>query len=83
MSSAVTIELKSPVEMTGGVKVGVLKMRAPKVRDMLTADKTSGTDAEREVRLFSNLCEVEPAVIEDLHMADYKKLQEAYRGFLS
>lgn len=81
--SAVTIELKNPVEMAGGVKVGELKMRAPKVRDMLAADKISGSDAEREVRLFSNLCEVEPTVIEGLDMADYVKLQEAYRGFLS
>lgn len=36
-----------------------------------------------EIRLFANLCEVAPAVIEDLHMADYQRLQELYQSFLA
>ena len=35
-----------------------------------------------EIRLSSNLCEVAPTIIEDLHMADYQRLQELYQGFL-
>ena len=60
-----------------------LTLRRPKVRDMLAADKASGSDAEKEVRVFANLCEVAPAVIEALDMADYQALQERYAGFLS
>ena len=77
-----TIDLDRPVTV-GGETVERLTMRAPKVRDMLAQDKLSGTDAEKEVRLFANLCEVAPAVIEELDLADYRRLQEAYTGFLS
>lgn len=77
-----TIQLEYPVEI-GGVQVQQLKMRRPKVRDQIGADKGSGSPAEKEVRLFANLCEQAPAVIEDLDMLDYQKLQETYTSFLS
>jgi len=77
-----TIELQDPV-LVDGTRIERLTMRAPKVRDMLAQDKAKGTDAEKEVRLFANLCEVAPAVVEELSLADYRRLQEAYTGFLS
>ena len=46
-------------------------------------DKAGGTDAEKEIRIFANLCEVSPDVIEGLDMADYRALQKVYEGFLS
>ena len=76
-----TITLSFPVE-TEGEKVTELKMRRPKVRDMLAAD-AGGSDAQKELRLFANLCEVTPKTIENLDMADYLKVQEVYSGFLS
>lgn len=78
----IDIKLTEPIEINGA-KVALLKLRRPKVRDMLVASKAPGSDAEREVMLFANLCEVEPAVIQDLDMADYLALQKAYQGFLS
>lgn len=75
------IELKTPVE-AGGQRIDRIEMRRPKVRDLLAAEKAAKGDAEREIRLFASLCEVEPAVIEELDLADYGRLQEAYRGFL-
>lgn len=77
-----TVELKHPVSVAGR-DVGTLSMRRPKVKDQLVAEKSSGGNAEKEVRLFANLCEVEPAVIEELDLHDYRRLQEAYSGFLS
>ena len=77
-----TIELKHPITLDGE-ELKHLTLRRPKVRDMLAADKASGSDAEKEVRVFANLCEVAPAVIEALDMADYQALQERYQGFLS
>ncbi|MGZ4953589.1 MAG: phage tail assembly protein [Methylobacter sp.] len=74
-----TIELMYPTE--GGLKQ--IMMRRPKVRDMLASDKAKGSNAEKEIALFSNLCELSPADIEALDMVDYSALQEAYRGFLS
>ncbi|MFA5712137.1 phage tail assembly protein [Mycolicibacterium sp.] len=76
------IDLKTPVEI-GGRRIERIDMRRPRVRDLLAAEKAAKGDAEREIRLFSSLCEVEPAVIEELDLADYGRLQEAYRGFLA
>ena len=77
-----TIKLTHPIEADGGT-VDALQLRRPVVRDMLAADKTAGSEAEKEVRMFANLCEVTPGVIEALDLADYMTLQETYRGFLS
>jgi len=76
------IDLKHPVQVDG-VHTKALSMRRPKVRDLLAADKAGKGDAEREVHLFACLCEVEPALIEELDMDDYGRLQKAYRDFLS
>lgn len=76
------INLDYPVRIDG-VEVKVLQMRRPKVKDQLAADKFGGGDAEKEVRLFANLCEVAPDTIEELDLADYTKLQGEYKGFLS
>lgn len=73
------IVLKFPLE--NGLKE--LNLRRPKVRDMLASDKTKGSDAEKEIALFANLCEVTPDEIGALDMADYQALQQAYQVFLS
>ncbi len=83
MAPATTaIPLEHPVEIEGA-KVNELKMRRPKVRDMIDAEKSGGGNAEIEVRLFANLCEVTPSTIEELDMADYQAVQGVYTGFLS
>jgi hypothetical protein len=76
-----TINLVHPV-MSAGVELRSLSMRRPKVRDQLAVDRDKRSEAEKEVRLFANLCEVAPETIEDLDMADYAKLQETYRVFI-
>jgi len=76
-----TMKLKHPIQVDGR-EVGELTLRRPKVRDMIVADKAGGTDAEKEVRVFSNLCEVPPSAIEEMDLADYGALQEAYKSFL-
>ncbi|MDE0167363.1 MAG: phage tail assembly protein [Bryobacterales bacterium] len=77
-----TIKLKHPVK-ADGAEVAEVTMRAPKVRDMIAADKGGGSDAERELRMFANLCEITPRIIEELHLVDYKAMQGAYLDFLS
>jgi len=76
------IKLKYPIDVAGE-KITSLNLRRPKVRDMLAADRASGSDAEKEVSLFANLCEVSPDAIMELDGADYQQLQEIYSGFLS
>jgi hypothetical protein len=61
-----------------------IKMRRPKVRDMLASDKMkASSDAEKEIALFANLCEISPEEISNLDLKDYQKLQECYKNFLS
>ncbi|RZG78573.1 phage tail assembly protein [Acinetobacter sp. WCHAc060033] len=62
---------------------GILTMREPTVQDLLSAElQTKGkTDAEQEITMFSNLCEVSPDSIKKLGLKDYKRVQESYRLF--
>lgn len=80
--------IKTPIRLThpidiDGVSVAVLTMRSPKVKDMLAADKITTGDAEKEIFLLANLCEIPPDAIHELDLSDYSKLQAAYQGFLS
>jgi hypothetical protein len=77
-----SVKLKHPVSVDGQEYASLI-LRRPKVRDMLGADKLGGSDAEKEIRIFANLCEVPPSVIEELDLADYQALQGVYQGFLS
>ena len=77
-----TIKLKHPIKVDG-VEIQELTMRRPKVRDQIAAEKGGGSDAEKELRMFANLCEITPQSLEEMDMVDYKALQEAYVDFLS
>ena len=81
-NGATEIQLQYPVEVDG-VRYEGLKLRRPKVRDMLAADKSNSSEGDKETRMFANLCEVPPAVIEELDLGDYRNVQEVYKGFLS
>lgn len=75
------IELKYPVEVSGEV-CKELTIRRSKVKDrLLVAKLKNSSDEEKEIRLFANLCEVAPNVIEELDESDYAKLQNAYLNF--
>ncbi len=76
------ITLKHPVEFKGQT-IETLEMRVPKVRDNIVASKAANHPADQELTLFANLCEIEPAALEEFHMADYSQLQQVYNGFLS
>lgn len=59
-----------------------LTMRRALARDSRDAQRGGGTVAEIEMRLFANLCEVAPTVIEQLDLGDYQRLQEQFQDFL-
>lgn len=79
---SIKISLDHPITIDGA-KVSALSVRRPKVRDMLGVEKSAANDAEKEIHLFANLCEVTPDDLMDLDMADYAKLQKQYQDFLS
>ena len=66
------VQLAHPVN-SDGLTTDTLHMRRPVVADMLLSEKLKGSDAQKEVTLFANLCEVAPSVIEALDMTDYIK----------
>ncbi len=76
----VQIELSYPVR-SDGTELRVLQLRRPRVKDHLLISKQGGTEEDKEVRLFANLCEVTPETIQDMDMEDYKKLQDTYVRF--
>jgi len=80
--SKVKIELTHSIEIDGA-KISVIQLRRPKVRDMLSVEKSVDNDAEKEIQLFANLSELSPDNLLELDMADYAKLQKAYQDFLS
>lgn len=76
-----TIKLKYPVKV-GGVEYAELTMRRSKVKDRLAvANMKDKSDEEKEIRLFANLCEVAPEVIQELDEADYPEVQKVYMSF--
>ena len=78
-----TIKLKYPVE-NAGETIDSLTMRRSKIKDRLLIAKMKNiSDEEKEIRLFANLCEVEPKVIEELDESDYSNLQKIYLGFFN
>ena len=78
--SGTTITLKYPVTVDGATHA-TLTMRRPKVRDERDARRRGGDPVDQELRLFGNLCEIAPNVIEELDAADYDRIQEAYFDF--
>lgn len=58
-----------------------LKIRRPKVRDRLAVERMKKTDAEKEIHMIANLAEVDVAVIEELDLADYGKIQQMFQDF--
>jgi hypothetical protein len=77
----VDIELSTPIKIDGA-DVTALRMREPTVNDQLVMDAKGGTDAQRELSLMANLCQVKPEDLKKLTLRDYKKVQKAFSGFL-
>ena len=75
------IPLGKPLDIDGA-EMGELTMREPTVEDQLSIDKSKGGEAEKELHLFANLCEVTPEDLRKLTLRDYRRVQEAFRSFL-
>ncbi|MBF1237627.1 MAG: phage tail assembly protein [Lautropia mirabilis] len=78
----VDIELSKPIEIDGA-QVTALRMREPTVGDQLMLDDMKAGDATKEVTLVANLCEIAPDDVKRLTLRDYRKVQEAFAGFIT
>jgi hypothetical protein len=50
-------------------------MREPTVEDMERYQDDKGSDAQREVRMIANLCEISPDDVRKMPLRDYARLQ--------
>jgi hypothetical protein len=80
--SNTNIKLDYPLTIDGK-QVSELSVRRPKVKDQRNAEKAATDNAGQEISLFSALTGINPEDLEELDMADYTKLQQAYSSFLS
>ncbi|GIX31360.1 MAG: hypothetical protein KatS3mg124_1832 [Porticoccaceae bacterium] len=76
----ITIQLREPVEINGA-KIGVLKLRRPKVRDLEAIDKIQGETA-KTVALIANLAEWTPDQVRELDAADFAAASKAVAEML-
>ena len=79
---SVDIPLAKPLTIDGA-PVSALRMREPTLGDQLAMDKLPGSEAEKEVALVANLCQVAPTDLHALTAKDFKKVQAALMGFLA
>lgn len=66
-----------------GVEIHEIVLRAPKVRDLLIANKSNSDESIREVNLIANLAEISVEAIQELDLRDYMKIQNWLKDFLS
>lgn len=76
----VDVTLARPLTIDG-TALSAIRMREPTVGDQRAAS-TKGSDAEQEVAMMANLCQLSPADINRLPLRDYKRLQVAFVGFI-
>ena len=78
------IILQYPLSLPDGRLVATITMRRPKVRDMKLAQKRGETTEERELVLFSSLCQpsLTPEDLEDMDLADYGQVQRRFQDMV-
>lgn len=79
---AAEITLRHPKTVEGETYTK-LTMRRATAGDSRDAQRGGGSAADIEMRLFGNLCEVSPEVMEKLDLGDYQRLQEQFQDFLA
>ncbi len=66
-----------------GLKVETLRMREPTVNDQLVMDASKGSDVEKEISMFANLCQIAKEDIKKLTLKNYQRVQKAFSSFIN
>lgn len=77
------LTLKHPVTLGDGRTLTELTLRRAKVRDLRQAQRQASTEPEQELVLLGLLTGLVPEDVEELDMADYKALGDAFRQSLA
>lgn len=76
----VTVKLGQPIEHAGETLAEV-RLRRPRVADMMEMQRKGGTPADMELHMVSMLSGLPLDAIGQLDMQDYSAVQAALRGF--
>ena len=76
------LKLTYPVKLADGRTLAELTLRRSKVKDLKHAARYSDKTEEQETALLAALCGLAPEDMDELDLADYRKLQDAFRGML-
>ena len=74
--------LKYPVQLASGKALDKLTLRRAKVADLREASRGGASQEDQEVALLARLSGLLPEDVLELDLADYKALQDAFRGML-
>lgn len=80
-SNKVRVDLNYPIPINGA-EVTYLDVRRPLVRDMAKA-RSNKDEADAEVALFADLCQITKAEMGLVDADDYFKIQAVVAGFTS
>lgn len=81
-SGSVKLKLSRSYDLDG-VKKSTLTMREPKVKDVKLAEKScAGDEAEKDITLMANLCDVPVEFIDELYFKDFKIVRDQLKTFL-
>jgi len=79
--SKTIVTLEHPISVNGE-QVTSLSMRRPIVRDIIKA-RSNKNEAESEMVLYADLCQITAQEMGTVDVSDYQKLQEVFLGFTS
>jgi hypothetical protein len=74
--------LKYPVQLASGKTLEKLTLRRAKVADLKEAGRAGDRQEDQEIALLARLSGLLPEDVLELDLADYKALQDAFRGLL-
>lgn len=74
------IDLKFPLKLADGRELTSLTLRRAKVRDLKQAMKVNEKTEDQEIGLIAQLCGLLPEDLEEMDLADYRQLQDAFRA---
>ncbi|WP_323162866.1 phage tail assembly protein [Stenotrophomonas maltophilia] len=64
-----------------GMDTAVVRMREPTVADMERFQESAGSEAQREVVMIANLCEISPDALREFPLRDYQRMQAGFAVF--
>lgn len=80
-ANSVVIKLSRPFSLNGK-EVTEITMREPTVKDKIMHDKAPGGPVEREVKMITSLCGLNPDDLDNLPAYDFEQLTGAFNRFL-